>query len=43
VEQLWGFWDVQEKDADTILVHTTYASKDDRLVLQGYVWTRRAS
>ena len=39
-EQLWGFWDVQIKDDDTLLVHTTYASTHDTLVSQGYVWRR---
>lgn len=41
-EQMWGFWDVQVKDDDTILVHTEYASTDDTPVRQGYIW-RRAS
>lgn len=40
-EQLWGFWDVQVKDENTLLVHTTYASTIDTVVLQGYIWTRR--
>jgi hypothetical protein len=39
-KQLWGFWHVQVKDDDTILVHTTYASMQDTLVLQGYIWSR---
>jgi hypothetical protein len=38
---LFGFWDVQVMDRDTILVHTTYASTNDTLVFQGYVWERR--
>jgi hypothetical protein len=38
--QLWGFWDVQIKDATTILVHTTYASPEDTAVMQGYIWER---
>jgi hypothetical protein len=39
-EQLWGFWDVQIKNHDTFLVHTTYANQQDGLVLQGYIWRR---
>lgn len=39
--QLWGFWDVQLKDKDTILVHTTYAdSQSHTAVVSGYVWKR---
>ena len=38
-DQLFGFWDVQLKDDDTILVHTTFA-KDDAAVFTGYVWSR---
>ena len=31
------------KGSSTILVHTTYASKEDTLVLQGYIWERLPS
>ena len=39
-EQLWGFWHVQIKDENTLLVHTTYASMHDTAVVQGYIWRR---
>lgn len=40
-KRLWGFWEVQVKDADTILVHTTYAHPTtEAAVAQGYVWER---
>jgi hypothetical protein len=40
-EQLWGFWEIQVKDADTILVHRTYAShKTHQAVVSGFVWSR---
>ena len=39
-EQLWGFWDVQVKDPDTILVHTTYATDLHTSVVSGFVWSR---
>ena len=40
-KQLWGFWKVQKKDADTILVHTTYAHHDtETAVVQGHEWRR---
>jgi hypothetical protein len=39
-EQLFGFWDVQVLDDDTLLVHTTYANADDGMVMQGYIWRR---
>ena len=39
--KLWGFWGVQLKDDDTILVHTSYANaKTHTLVVSGYVWER---
>jgi hypothetical protein len=39
--QLWGFWDVQRKDEDTILVHTTYANPQSHAaVVSGFVWKR---
>ncbi|MEP7224987.1 MAG: hypothetical protein ABI783_08520 [Actinomycetota bacterium] len=38
--QLWGFWKVQ-KNADTLLVHTTYAHyENDVAVVQGHEWRR---
>ena len=42
-EQLWGFWDVQVKDKNTLLVHTSYASTHDTQALQGYIWRRLPS
>ncbi|MFL5961792.1 MAG: hypothetical protein ACJ757_02720 [Gaiellaceae bacterium] len=39
--QMWGFWDIQVKDATTILVHTTYANpKTYAAVVSGFVWSR---
>ncbi len=38
-QQLWGFWNVQLNEDGSFLVHTTYASDEDTLVLQGYIWT----
>ena len=39
--QLWGFWDIQVKDANTILVHRTYANpKNHTAVVSGFVWSR---
>ena len=40
--QMWGFWDVQAVDADTLLVHTTYANHLQPVaVVSGYVWSRK--
>jgi hypothetical protein len=42
--QLWGFWDVQVKDAKTILVHTTFVDQPNhRAVVTGDLWTRQGS
>jgi hypothetical protein len=39
--QLWGFWKLQVKDVDTLLVHTSYANpKTHELVTSGFVWSR---
>ena len=39
--QLWGFWDIQVKDKNTILVHTTYTNhKTHTAVVSGFVWSR---
>jgi len=35
-----GFWDVQLKDRDTILVHTSFVYENNVLVVQGYEWER---
>jgi hypothetical protein len=41
-DQLFGFWDVQVKDADTLLIHTTFVDQaNHRAVVTGYVWRRR--
>jgi hypothetical protein len=46
-EQAWGFWDVQFKATDAnsdsppkILVHTTYANKEQIPTFQGYEWRK---
>ena len=40
-KQLWGFWELQVKDDDTLLVHTSYANhKTLALTVEGFVWTR---
>jgi hypothetical protein len=42
--QMWGFYDVQLKDENTILVHVKYASHTEhREVVSGFVWSRIAS
>ena len=39
--QMWGFWALQVKDVNTLLVHTTYAShKQPVPVVSGFVWSR---
>lgn len=38
--QLWGFWDVQRKDDDTLLVHTTFTKPTQVAVVAGYEWER---
>jgi hypothetical protein len=39
--RLWGFWKLQVKDADTLLVHATYANHETyKLVTSGYIWSR---
>jgi hypothetical protein len=40
-KRLWGFWDIQVDDGDTLLVHTTYANyKTHVAVVSGFVWER---
>jgi hypothetical protein len=40
-DTLWGFWDVQLKDADTILVHTTYVdARRNAEVVPAALWER---
>ena len=34
-------WDVQRKDTDTLLVHTTYARQADHVAdVSGFIWKR---
>jgi hypothetical protein len=42
--EYWGFWDLQVED-DSLLVHTTYADPQARMVFAAYVWRplRRAA
>ena len=38
---LFGTWDVQVMNRDTLLVHTTYSSvRDSREVLSAFLWER---
>jgi hypothetical protein len=39
-EQAWGFWEVQLKEPDMILVHTTFTTRAGPVV-RGYVWRQR--
>lgn len=40
-KRMWGFWDIQLYDEDTILVHTTYSHyRDHFAVVSGFVWKR---
>lgn len=38
--QRWGFWQVQVKDHDCLLVHNVYALTNGEMVTQGFVWER---
>src|SRR5262249_5302485 len=38
-KELWGFWDVQVRDPETILVHTTFVKAETlSVVVEGFRW-----
>lgn len=41
-EVMWGFFDIQfnKKKMTQILVHRSYASKEDKLVVHGLIWEK---